>query len=107
MSNQVNQERTCTDCHHYGACNIWGKPVSDVVARACPQFEPARYISISELHDLYKLHNGETALVIHAVWKTSNGVVRCSHCDRGYHITKYGPNTRTFAFCPNCGARME
>lgn len=60
-----------------------------------------------DCNDIARFPSLDYAPVVHAEWKTSNGVVRCSHCDRGYRITKYGPNTRTFAFCPNCGARME
>ena len=39
--------------------------------------------------------------------KQRGGVVRCSYCDKGYRITKGGANVLTFAFCPNCGTRMD
>lgn len=48
------------------------------------------------------------APVVHAMWQTYRaGIYRCSYCDHGYRITKGGPNVMKFAFCPNCGAKMD
>lgn len=101
-------QRTCADCFHCKACHMWSSgAISDTVASKCQQFEPVLYASLKELQDLYKMHKGEVAPVVHAAWqKERSGIRRCSYCDKGYRITNGGPNVMTFSYCPNCGAKM-
>lgn len=109
MAKATNQTRTCADCFHCKACHMWSSgAISDTVASKCQQFEPVRYASLKELQDLYKMHKGEVVPVRHGRWgRELRGVVRCSYCDKGYRITNGGANVLNFAYCPNCGAKMD
>ena len=70
MSKQTNPARTCADCLHCQACHLWSSgAISDSVAPKCQEFEPARYVSLAEIQDLYRMYKGELV-----------PVVRCKDC---------------------------
>ena len=109
MAKKSNQapSRTCADCFHYLACLMWCSSVSDSVAPKCPQFEPARYASIADLHKILQMAKGELVPVVHASWKQRYEDWRhqiagneCSAC--GFVL--YGP---VGSYCPRCGAKMD
>ena len=106
MSKQTNPARTCADCLHCQACHLWSSgAISDSVATKCPQFKPARYASLAELQDLYRMYKGELVPVVHGRWVygvTLNHEWRkCSECLVSQEI--FG----CFTYCPNCGAKMD
>ena len=96
--------RTCADCFHFTACHLWAVSISTNVAPKCPQFEPARYVSLADLHEMYQMARGELAPVVHGRW---NSIV----VDRRHQITcdecsacgfKYGGlGIEDFHYCPN------
>ena len=62
---------TCADCFHFSACHLWAVSISTEVAPQCPQFEPARYATLAELHEMHQMAKGDRVLV-----------VRCRECTR-------------------------
>lgn len=130
MSKKMNVERTCDNCMHCLACHLWSNgAISNSVAPKCPQFKPARYASLAELQDLYRMYKGELVPVVHGQWEVVEPYgwnhrgynvtpkIKCSACE---HVPKehktedYGQGgtivrytwDRTL-FCPNCGAKMD
>lgn len=104
MSKQANPTRTCDDCFHCQACHMWSNGAfSATVAAKCPQFEPVRYASLKALQDVYKMHKGEVAPVIHARWLLKDdgeGLRRvCSSCGK--------ESKQETPFCAQCGAMMD
>lgn len=99
--------RTCADCFHFSACHLWAVAISTDVAPQCPQFEPARYASLADLHEMHQMAKGELVPVVHGRWESCYEDWRhqlegnkCSVCGFEY----FG---NLFKFCPNCGAKMD
>lgn len=117
MKTRENQ-RACDDYFHREACHMWSSgAISNTVASKCQQFEPVSYETLKELQDLYKMHKGEVAPVVHGEWVEKNEpyaytatgreihIFHCSVCDFTW------ANKRMvfdhFKHCPNCGAKMD
>lgn len=91
MGKQKNETttRTCHDCLHCKACYLWNNgAISDSVASKCPQFDPARYATLAELHDLYRMYKGELVPVVrcrecrhHDPAPAAERTVYCTHWD--------------------------
>ena len=103
--------RTCADCFHCQACHLWsGGAISVSVAPKCPQFEPVRYVSLADLHEMHQMAKGELVPVKHGRWKRCFEDWRhqlegdeCSACG----FQHYGMAIDHYLYCPNCGARMD
>lgn len=61
MTKRVNSsQRSCTDCFHCEACHLWSNgPIAASVAPKCQQFEPVRYVTLAELHEMQKTQKEE------------------------------------------------
>ena len=79
--------------------------ISDTVAQKCPQFEPVRYESIKTLKDLYNMHNGEIAPVVHGEWNTLH--IGLMHCVAECSVCGKTATGNHYDYCPNCGAKMD
>lgn len=125
--------RTCADCFHFCACHLWAVSISTDVAPKCTQFEPARYASLADLHEMYKMAKGELVPVVHGRWEwyedwgpstwldppdLDKSGWKCSNCgiDLGDYLTDcLGVNVYVdeedkmpkINSCPNCGAKMD
>ena len=111
MSKQTNPARTCADCLHCQACHLWSSgAISDSVAPKCPQFTPARYASLAELQDLYRMYKGELVPVVHGRWVKSNKHIwrktKSGEVDEFWYEYDYhnGPGCEVcgFSFCEHC-----
>lgn len=95
---------------HCQACHLWNNgAISDSVAPKCPQFKPARYATLAELQDLYRMHKGELVQVVHGQWERENirpkSYLRvCSMCKKTAYFCREGCS---YKYCPNCGAKMD
>ena len=122
MSKKMNVERTCDNCMHCLACHLWSNgAISESVAPKCHQFKPARYASLAELQDLYRMYKGELVPVRHGRWVHDDlGHTYCSEChERIHYIHCYSdePNSDwdeewdeempESAYCSHCGAKMD
>lgn len=111
MRKQMNPARTCTDCMHCLACHLWSSgAISNSVAPKCPQFKPARYASLAELQDLYRMYKGELVPVRHGrhITGQGDGDFRCSICGATITVVEGGSLDGVFFnWCPNCGAKMD
>lgn len=101
--------RTCADCSHFSACHLWAVSISTNVAPQCPQFEPARYASIADLHEMHQMAKGELVPVVRCrECKYHRNVVGCPM--RSLHVAPYGyriqDNTVDDGFC-HMGAKMD
>lgn len=103
MNKQTNQARTCTDCMHCLACHLWSNgAISNSVAPKCPQFKAARYASLAELQDLYRMYKGELVPVVHGQWIRIDDTYakwKCSECGA---IEDHSG----WPYC-HCGAKMD
>lgn len=52
MAQKKIEQRTCFDCFHCKACHLWCNSISKTVAQKCPEFEPVRYVTVRDLHDM-------------------------------------------------------
>ena len=112
MAKRANHEpsRTCEDCFHFSACHLWAVSISTDVAPKCPQFEPARYASLADLHEMHQMAKGELVPVVHGRWvheqrygDSSGWVWRCSAC----RIEAISPIISALKYCHSCGAKMD
>lgn len=55
MAKKNAQKKTCFDCFHCKACHLWCNSISATVAPKCPEFEPVRYATAKDLHDMLLL----------------------------------------------------
>lgn len=101
--------RSCADCFHFYACHLWAVSISTDVAPKCPQFEPARYATLKEMQDLYKMHNGEVAPVVHGRWKYRPPYesLACSYLCSACGYMTFIQSAYGYNYCPNCGAKMD
>ncbi len=102
--------RTCADCFHFSACHLWAVSISTDVAPKCPQFEPVRYASLADLHEMHQMAKGELVPVVHGnwekvqVWKDNpQTTLRCSLCKTNQPIYEHDE----WKFCPFCGQPMD
>lgn len=56
---------------------------------------------------IQRIPAADVAEVAHARWERINSNWRCTRCNRGYRITFGAPMASSFAYCPNCGAKMD
>ena len=101
MAKKANQtpSRTCDDCFHFSACHMWAVSISTDVAPQCPQFEPARYASLADLHEMHQMVKGELVQV-----------VRCRECkyyNRALRLCNNGLGERPFEFYCADGAKKD
>lgn len=72
---------------------------NDITANAAKQ----RFDTVSEVFDLVKsIFPADVQEVRHGKWIKSKNERKCSLC--GYF---YFTNTKSFNYCPNCGAKMD
>lgn len=105
MAKKANHmpSRTCADCFHFSACHLWAVSISTDVAPQCPQFEPARYASIADLHEMHQMAKGELVPVVHGRWTYDRpNHYKCSECD-----AMWSGIIRFMNYCPNCGAKKD
>lgn len=46
-------KRTCEGCFHCAACSMWAE-MAKANATKCSQFEPNRYASLADLHEMHQ-----------------------------------------------------
>lgn len=49
----------------------------------------------------------DVAPVVHARWRRRRNCWYCTRCGKGYKIACGTAAASTYAYCPNCGARMD
>lgn len=49
----------------------------------------------------------DVAPVAHARWERVRSNWYCTGCHKGYRITNGAPTASNYAYCPNCGAKMD
>lgn len=49
----------------------------------------------------------DVAPVVHARWERVRSNWYCTGCHKGHRITNGAPTANNFAYCPNCGAKMD
>lgn len=91
--------RTCADCFHFSACHLWAVSISTDVAPQCPQFEPARYASLADLHEMYQMAKGELVPVVRCM--------ECKYYNRALQLCNNGLGTRLFEFYCADGKKMD
>lgn len=96
--------RTCDDCFHCPACHLWSSgAISPTVAPKRPQFEPARYVTLAELHEMHQMAKGELVPVKHGRWVYRMDGWYFSACKKKAMVDAVG-----FAkYCCRCGAKMD
>ena len=60
-----------------------------------------------QLRAIRELPAADVAEVVHARWERVRSNWYCTGCNKGYRITKGAPMASSFAYCPNCGAKMD
>lgn len=105
--------RTCADCFHFSACHLWAVSISTDVAPKCPQFEPARYASLADLHEMHQMARGELVPVVRCMGCRKRQDPReCPMCFtevediEGGRMYKFTDLTRPDGFC-HMGAKEE
>ena len=96
--------RACDDCFHRDACHMWSNgAISHTVALKCQQYEPVSFMLLKELRDLKKMHKGDLAPVVHAMWVRQDDTYTRFQCG----ACKAKNFDRRWDFCPLCGAKMD
>jgi hypothetical protein len=54
-----------------------------------------------------RLPAADVAPVVHARWERVRSNWYCTGCHKGHRITNGAPTANNFAYCPNCGAKMD
>lgn len=67
------------------------------------------WAEIEAVHSDYieRLPAADVAPVVHARWERVRSNWYCTGCHKGYRITNGSPTANNFAYCPNCGAKMD
>lgn len=56
---------------------------------------------------LHEVPAADVAPVVHARWERVRSNWYCTGCHKGHRITNGAPTANNFAYCPNCGAKMD
>jgi rubredoxin len=57
--------------------------------------------------DVRDMPAADVAPVVHARWERVRSNWYCTGCHKGHRITNGAPTANNFAYCPNCGAKMD
>lgn len=57
--------------------------------------------------DVRDMPAADVAPVAHARWERVRSNWYCTGCHKGYRITNGAPTASNYAYCPNCGAKMD
>ena len=63
--------------------------------------------SAKNLQSISDMPAADVAPVVHARWGRVRSNWYCTGCHKGHRITNGAPTANNFAYCPNCGAKMD